>query len=57
MVEGATIELLDEMNRQVKTYSIDGSNQTFMVEDLPRGIYFLTLMVEKEAVQMVKVVK
>jgi hypothetical protein len=57
MVDGATIELSDEMNRQVKTYSIDDSNQTLMLDDLPRGIYFLTVIVENEAVQTVKVVK
>lgn len=57
MLDGATIELSDEMNRQVKSYTIDGSNQTFMLEDLPRGIYFLTVMVENETLQMVKVVK
>lgn len=57
MFDSATIEIWDEMNRQVKTYSIDGSNQTLIVDDLPKGIYFLTVIVENEAVQMVKVVK
>ncbi|MEN9997079.1 MAG: hypothetical protein RI922_69 [Bacteroidota bacterium] len=57
MLDGARIELSDEMNRQVKSYTIDGSNQTFMLEDLPRGIYFLTVLVENQTFQMVKVVK
>ena len=57
MLDGARIELSDDMNRQVKSYTIDGSNQTFMLEDLPRGIYFLTVLVENQTLQMVKVVK
>lgn len=52
-----TVVLRDDLNRVLREFIIEGSTNTFMLSDLPKGVYFLSILMDGEQMETVKVVK
>ena len=52
-----TVVLRDDLNREIRMYTLEGSTNSLILSDLPKGIYLLTVYADHEILKTVKVVK
>ena len=52
-----TVVLLDDLNRVLREYTMEGTTNSLILSDLPKGVYFLTIFMNGEQKETVKVVK
>jgi hypothetical protein len=51
------VVLKDDLGRDIRTYIMESSTNSLNLSDLSKGMYFLTLFVDAEPFQTVKLVK